>query len=262
VAFAIIMPAVYFPVLIMLLSLIFRGVAFEFRFRDRPHRGFWDHGFAFGSTLATFAQGIVLGAFIQGFETDGHTFTGSSLDCFTPFSIATGICLLFGYALLGAGWLILKTEHGLQARARRWGRIALVGVGIAVLLVSVWTPFVEPAIRARWFGWPNTLLLAPVPLITAVIALATWRALANPAAQVSPFLGAVGLFVMSYLGLAISLWPMIVPHRFTLWEAAASPSTQAFLLVGTLLLLPIILTYTAWSYWVFRGKVRADIGYH
>jgi cytochrome bd ubiquinol oxidase subunit II len=261
-AFAIIIPAVYFPIAIMLLALVFRGVAFEFRYRDSPHRGFWDYGFAYGSLLATFAQGIVLGAFVQGFETDGRNFTGTSLDCFTPFSAVTGLCLVFGYALLGAGWLVIKTEPPLHTRARRWGRFAFGGVAVAVLVVSLWTPFADPGIRARWFGWPNTLLLLPVPLITVAIAWATWRSLNRPDALHGPFIGALGLFAMSYLGLGISLFPMIVPHRFTLWEAAAAPSTQAFLLVGTLLLLPIILTYTGWSYWVFRGKVRADIGYH
>jgi cytochrome d ubiquinol oxidase subunit II len=262
VAFAIIIPAVYFPIAVMLLSLIFRGVAFEFRFRDAPRRTFWDYGFAYGSMLATFAQGIVLGAFIQGFQTDGHTFSGSSLDCFTPFSIATGICLLFGYALLGAGWLVLKTEGALQAWARRHGRWAFLGVCAAVLLVSIWTPVMEPDIAQRWFSWPNILVLAPVPLITLAIAWGTWRAFNRTASHWGPFAGAIGLFVMSYLGIAISLWPMIVPHRFTLWEAASAPATQAFLLLGTLILLPIILMYTGWSYWVFRGKVRADIGYH
>jgi cytochrome d ubiquinol oxidase subunit II len=261
-AFAIIVPAVYFPILIMLLSLIFRGVAFEFRFRDSPHRTFWDRGFATGSLLATFAQGIVLGAFIEGFATDGKTFTGSSLDCFTPFSCLTGICLVFGYALLGAGWLVLKTEGDLQDRARRWGRNAFIGVCIAVLVVSIWTPLAQTDIRDRWFGWPNTLLLAPIPIITALVGWATWRALHNTASHGGAFMGAIGLFAMSYIGIAISLWPMIVPHRFTLWEAASDPSTQAFLLVGTLVLLPVILVYTGWSYWVFRGKVRGDIGYH
>jgi cytochrome d ubiquinol oxidase subunit II len=261
-AFAIIIPAVYFPLLVMLLALLFRGVAFEFRFRDRPHRGFWDHGFAFGSLLATFAQGITLGAFIQGFETDGRTFTGGSLDCFTPFSIAVGVCLVFGYALLGAGWLVLKTEDLLQQRARRWGRFALGGVCVAVAVVSIWTPIMAADVRARWFSWPNIVFLAPVPLVTALIAWATWRSFNRRTAEYGPFIGAIGLFLMSYLGLAISLWPMIVPHRLTLWEAASAPSTQAFLLVGTLLLLPVILVYTAWSYWVFRGKVRGDIAYH
>jgi cytochrome d ubiquinol oxidase subunit II len=261
-AFAIIVPAVYFPILIMLLSLIFRGVAFEFRFRDAPHRTFWDLGFANGSLLATFAQGIVLGAFIEGFKTDGRTFTGSSLDCFTPFSCLTGVCLVFGYALLGAGWLVLKTEGDLQDRARRWGRNAFIGVCLAVLVVSIWTPLVQTDIRDRWFAWPNMALLAPIPVITALIAWATWRALHNSASHGGAFMGAIGLFAMSYIGIAISLWPMIVPHRFTLWEAASDPSTQAFLLVGTLVLLPVILVYTGWSYWVFRGKVRGDIGYH
>ncbi|HXT80383.1 MAG TPA: cytochrome d ubiquinol oxidase subunit II, partial [Acetobacteraceae bacterium] len=247
---------------IMLLALIFRGVAFEFRYRDTPHRGFWDHGFAIGSLLATFAQGIVLGAFIQGFKNDGQSFTGTSLDCFTPFSIITGISLIFGYALIGAGWLVLKTEGALQIYARRWGRFALGGVAVAVLIVSVWTPIMDDDIRARWFGWPNTLLLAPVPLVTILIGWATWRSLGKQDANHGPFVGAIGLFAMSYLGIAISLWPMIVPHSFTLWQAASDPSTQAFLLVGTLVLLPVILVYTAWSYWVFRGKVRADIGYH
>jgi cytochrome d ubiquinol oxidase subunit II len=261
-AFAIIMPAVYFPILLMLLALVFRGVAFEFRFRDAPRRTFWDHGFANGSLLATFAQGIVLGAFIQGFETDGHVFTGGSLDCFTPFSVVTGICLVFGYALLGAGWLVLKTAGLLQQRARRWGRFAFGGVCVAVAVVSVWTPIMEADIRARWFSWPNLVLFAPVPLVTLAVAWATWRSLLRTTSQFGPFAGGIALFALSYLGIAISLWPMIVPHRFTLWQAASDPSTQAFLLVGTLVLLPVILMYTGWSYWVFRGKVRADIGYH
>ncbi len=260
-AFAIIIPAVYFPILVMLLSMLFRGVAFEFRYRDRAHRSFWDHGFCYGSMLATFAQGIVLGAFIQGFQTDGQVFTGSSLDCFTPFSIVTGVCLVFGYALLGAGWLVLKTEGGLQDWARAHGRIAFLGVCAAVLVVSIWTPIAHPDIRARWFDWPNIGLLAPVPIITLLIAWAEWSALARRRSEWGPFVGAVALFAMSYLGIAISLWPNIVPHRLTLWQAASDVRTQAFLMVGTLFLLPVILMYTGWSYWVFRGKVRADIGY-
>jgi cytochrome d ubiquinol oxidase subunit II len=261
-AFAIIIPAVYFPIALMLLALIFRGVAFEFRFRDAEHRTLWDYGFCFGSLIATFAQGIVLGAFVQGFTTDGEVFTGRSTDCFTPFSLVTGLCLVFGYSLLGAGWLVLKTQGELQAWARRHGRTALIGVCVAVLIVSVWTALGQQDIRERWLAWPHIAMLSPVPIVTALIAWATWRALGSPTSEAGPFAGAVGLFVMSYLGLAISLFPMIVPHRYTLWQAASDPSTQAFLLVGTLVLLPIILAYTGWSYWVFRGKVRADIGYH
>jgi cytochrome d ubiquinol oxidase subunit II len=260
-AFAIIVPAVYFPIAIMLVALVFRGVAFEFRFRDSEHKGFWDHGFAYGSTIATLAQGIVLGAFIQGFKVDGRHFTGSSFDCFTPFSLLTGVALLFGYALLGAGWLVMKTEGELQAWARRLGRIAFLGVLVAIGIVSLWTPAVDPGIAHRWFSWPNIAYLSPIPIITALIALLEWRSL-NRQSEAGPFIGAVALFLLSYIGIAISLWPMIVPHYYTLWQAAAAPSTQAFLLVGTLVLLPVILLYTGWSYWVFRGKVRGDIGYH
>lgn len=260
-AFAIIIPAVYFPVAIMLLALVFRGVAFEFRYRDAEHKTFWDHGFSYGSIVATFAQGIILGAFIEGFHVEGRHFVGSSFDCFTPFSLLTGFALLFGYGLLGAGWLILKTEDELQHRARRHARFCLIGVVLAVGIVSIWTPLASPDIAARWFAWPNIALLAPVPIITALIVLAEWRAIASES-HAGPFLWAIALFLMSYVGVAISLWPMIVPHHYSLWEAASSPSTQAFLLIGTLFLLPVILLYTGWSYWVFRGKVRHDIGYH
>jgi cytochrome bd ubiquinol oxidase subunit II len=260
-AFAIIVPAVYFPIALMLVALVFRGVAFEFRFRDSEHKGFWDHGFAYGSTVATLAQGIVLGAFIQGFKVDGRHFTGSSFDCFTPFSLLTGVALLFGYALLGSGWLVMKTEGELQAWARRLGRIAFLGVLVAIGIVSLWTPAVDPGIAHRWFSWPNIAYLSPIPIITALVALLEWRSL-NRQSEAGPFIGAVVLFLLSFIGIAISLWPMIVPHHYTLWQAAAAPSTQAFLLVGTLVLLPVILLYTGWSYWVFRGKVRGDIGYH
>jgi cytochrome d ubiquinol oxidase subunit II len=260
-AFAIIIPAVYFPIAIMLLSLVFRGVAFEFRYRDAERKGFWDYGFSWGSILATFAQGIVLGAFIQGFKVEGRRFVGGSFDCFTPFSLLVGVALVFGYSLLGAGWLIMKTEGDLQVMARRLGRFALIGVSVAILCVSLWTPAIDPAIAQRWFTWPDLAFLSPVPIITAIIAVLVWRALNRPS-EFGPFVGAVGLFLMSYLGIAISLWPMIVPHHYTLRQAASSESTEAFLLVGTLFLLPVILLYTGWSYWVFRGKVRGDIGYH
>jgi cytochrome bd ubiquinol oxidase subunit II len=260
-AFAIIIPAVYFPILLMLLALIFRGVAFEFRYRDAEHRTFWDHGFASGSALAAFFQGVILGSFIEGFHVEGRHFVGSSYDCFTPFSIFTGVGLMSGYALLGAGWLVIKTDGALQDWARALGRRCLIGTAITIIIVSLWTPFIDPHIAARWFSWPNIALLAPVPVITAGLVIYEWWSL-NKNSDYGPFLGALALFVMSYLGIAISLWPMIVPGHFTLDQAAASQSTQAFLLVGTLVLLPVILLYTGWSYWVFRGKVRADIGYH
>jgi cytochrome d ubiquinol oxidase subunit II len=260
-AFAIIIPAVYFPILIMLLALVFRGVAFEFRFKRPRLRRFWDRAFCGGSAVATFAQGVVLGTFIQGFEVDGRHFAGTSLDWVTPFALLTGVALMFGYALLGAAWLVLKTEGALQQWARRTGRVCLIAVLIAILAVSIWTPLANPGIAQRWFSWPNIGLLSPVPVITLLIAVAEWYSFSHDH-DVMPFIGAIGLFLMSFIGIAISLWPMIVPYHYTLWQAASSESTQAFLLIGTLFLLPIILMYTAWSYWVFRGKVRADIGYH
>jgi cytochrome bd ubiquinol oxidase subunit II len=260
-AFAIIIPAAYFPILLMLLALVFRGVAFEFRFKHPGLRRFWDRAFCGGSAVATFAQGVVLGTFIQGFKVDGRQFAGTSFDWVTPFALLTGLALMFGYGLLGAGWLVLKTEGALQNWARRAGRVCLLAVLIAILAVSIWTPLADPGIAQRWFEWPNIGFLAPVPLITLLIAFAEWHSFHRDH-EVVPFLGAIGLFLMSFIGVAISLWPMIVPYHYTLWQAASSESTQAFLLVGTLFLLPIILMYTAWSYWVFRGKVRGDIGYH
>jgi len=260
-AFSIIMPAVYFPILVMLVALVFRGVAFEFRFEDLGRRAFWDRAFHYGSIVATFAQGLVLGAFIQGFQVEGRQFTGGSLDFLTPFSLMIGIALLFGYALLGAGWLIIKTDGALQDWARHKGRFCLLAVLIAIVMVYLWTPLLEPAVAVRWLSWPNLLFLLPVPLATLAVWMWEWRVLGG-SADATPFAVAILLFLLSYLGIAISLWPMVVPYHFTLWEAASSPSTQAFLLVGTLFLLPVILMYTGWSYWVFRGKVRRDIGYH
>ncbi len=260
-AFAIIIPAVYFPILIMLSALVFRGLAFEFRFKGPALRRFWDRAFCGGSAVATFAQGVVLGAFIQGFKVEGRHFSGTSFDWITPFSLLTGLALMFGYCLLGAGWLILKTEGALQQWARQAGRVCLVAVLIAIFAVSIWTPLADPGIAQRWFSWPNIAFLTPVPVVTLLIAFAEWHAL-NRHYEALPFIGAIGLFLMSFIGIAISLWPMIVPHHYTLWQAASSESTQAFLLIGTLFLLPVILMYTAWSYWVFRGKARDGTGYH
>ena len=260
-AFAIIIPAVYFPILVMLLALAFRGVAFEFRFRDAAHVTFWDHAFCYGSVIATFAQGIVLGAFIQGFEVEGRYFSGNSFDCFSWFSLFTGLALVFGYALLGAGWLIYKTEGKLQETARRQGRYCFIAVIIAIIVTTIWTPLMDSGIAHRWFSWPDIVYLSPIPILTAAIACFEWRMLNNQS-ELAPFIGAVALFLICYLGIAISLLPMIIPHHFTLWQAASAPETQTFLIVGTMFLLPVILMYVTWSYWVFRGKVRADIGYH
>ncbi len=260
-AFVIILPAVYFPIMIMLLAMVFRGVAFEFRFNRPALRSFWDTAFCIGSGVATFSQGVVLGAYIQGFRVEGRHFSGTSFDWVTPFALLTGVALMFGYSLLGATWLVLKTEGSLQQWARRAGRVCLIAVLVAILGVSIWTPLSDEGIARRWFSWPNIAFLAPVPVITAALAVFEWYALTR-GAEVLPFVGAMGLFLISFIGIAISLWPMIVPHHYTLWQAASTESSQAFLMIGTLFLLPVILMYTAWSYWVFRGKVRGDALYH
>ncbi len=261
VAFAIIIPAVYFPILIMLLALVFRGVAFEFRFKHVGLSRFWDAAFCGGSLVATFAQGMVLGSFIQGFKVEGRVFTGPSFDFATPFAVLTGVALVFGYALLGAGWLVMKTDGALQAWARRAGRVCLVAVALCIAAVSVWTPLASSVIAERWFGLPNTALLLPLPVASLAVGLYAWHALGRDH-EWQAFAASVALFALSFLGVAISLWPMIVPGHFTLWQAASPESTQAFLLVGTLVLLPTILFYTGWSYWVFRGKVRHGEGHY
>ena len=260
-AFAIIIPAVYFPVLAMLLGLVFRGVAFEFQFKHpRLHR-FWSGGFCVGSAVAAFSQGAILGAIVQGIRVSDRSFSGGAFDWLSPFSVVTGVSLMFGYALLGAGWLIIKGEGDLQVWARSKGRFCLVGVMLGIAAVSIWTPLQDSSIAVRWFTWPAPVILFPIPLAALAIAVLGWRWL-NSDNTGGPFVSAIGLFLLSYLGIGISLWPYAVPRRYTLWEAASSPSTQVFLAVGTLFLLPVIIGYTAWSYWVFRGKLRHDLGYH
>ncbi|MGE5524640.1 MAG: cytochrome d ubiquinol oxidase subunit II [Rhodospirillaceae bacterium] len=261
-AFAIIFPALYFPVLAMLLGLLFRGVAFEFRATARTSRKHWDRAFFWGSLIATFAQGCVLGKYVLGFDVaQGGQYRGTVWDWIHPFVLATGVGLIAGYVLLGATWLVMKTEGPVHEWSRRMARVALFGVLAFIGLVSIWTPLLHERIAERWFSWPNLAYLAPLPIATVLLAAALWRALERRR-DTWPFFAAMGLFLACYLGLAISLFPYIVPHTLTLWEAAAPPRTQAFLLVGTLFLIPIIFMYTGWSYWVFRGKVRADTGYH
>ena len=260
-AFAIIFPALYFPVLAMLLGLVFRGVAFEFRPSAKTSGRLWDRSFFWGSLIATYAQGCVLGQFVLGFQVTGGRFSGTAFDWVHPFVLAVGVGLVFGYVMLGATWIVMKTEGPLRDWARRMARIALFGVLAFILMVSVWTPLMNERIADRWFSWPNLVWFSPVPIVTALLALWLWRALSQKR-DVAPFIAAMGLFAMCYVGLAVSLFPYIVPHALTLWDAAGAPQAQAFLLIGTLFLIPVIFTYTAWSYWVFRGKVRSDSGYH
>ena len=259
-AYAIILPALYFPILLMLVALIFRGVAFEFRAKADTSRYLWDRAFHWGSLLATFAQGVVLGGFIGGFEVQGRDYVGGLFGWLTPFSVMTGLGLIAGYGLLGATWLIMKTEGPLQDWAYDRARAYLIGTLVLIGIVSLWTPFFDRAIAERWFSWPNIAYLSPVPILTALLALGLWRGL-RTRGEIAPFIYAIGLFLLSYAGLAISMWPYVVPRVVTIWEAAAAPKSQIFLLVGIAIILPLTLAYTAYSYWVFRGKVREGEGY-
>lgn len=260
-AYAIVMPALYAPFIVMILALVFRGVAFEYRWRDKAHEPIWDMSFQLGSLTATFCQGIVLGAFIQGIEVDGRAYGGGWWDWLTPFSLLCGLALTAGYSLLGSGWLILKTEDGLRDKAYRLARLSGISTLVFILAVSLWSPFLSPEIAERWFDMKTLLLVSPVPVLTALIAFIFWRSLQKRQDHV-PFPATIGMFALCFAGLGISLSPYIVPRAVTIHEAAAPDASLQFMLVGALILLPLILGYTAWSYWVFRGKINPAEGYH
>lgn len=260
-AYGIILPALYAPLIAMLLSLIFRGVAFEFRFRSRTNAHLWDLGFNVGSTVAAFSQGIALGALVQGIAVEDRAYGGGWWDWLTPFSILTGVALVVGYALLGATWLVMKTTGELREQAYLWASRAAIGTLIAIGLVSLATPLQDPVYMQRWFSWPAMLYTLPVPLFVLACAWVLFRGLAQRRDNV-PFFAAIGLFLLSYVGLGISLYPHIVPPGVTIWDAAAPDSSLAFVLAGAAVLVPIILAYTAYAYWVFRGKTDPNAGYH
>jgi cytochrome d ubiquinol oxidase subunit II len=260
-AYAVLMPALYTPMIAMLIGLVFRGVAFEFRWRTTAARNRWDIAFAAGSLLATLAQGIALGAILQGVHVEARHYAGGWWDWLTSFSLLTGVALVIGYCLLGATWLILKTEGALRDKAYRASWVLLFAMLAAIALVSIATPFLNIQYAQRWFAWPGIILAAPVPLAVAAVTALLMRSLA--AKQDSrPFLLTLALFALSYAGLGISMYPYIVPQSITIWQAAAPQNSQIFMLVGVAGLLPLILGYTGWAYWVFRGKVRAGSGYH
>lgn len=262
-AYAVILSALYIPLALMLLGLIWRGVAFEFRFKaDERHKLFWDRAFMAGSITATFFQGASLGAFMNGFEVDGARFLGGPMDWLTPFSLFTGLALIAAYALLGATWLIIKTEGALQGRMVALSRPVVLVLFAAIVAVSIWTPLAHADIAARWFSLPNIILFAPVPVLVVLVTWALLGRLRQPDPGAAPFLLALFLLFLGYSGLGISLWPNILPPDISIWQAAAPPQSMGFALVGALLIIPLILVYTGWSYYVFRGKVKQGEGYH
>jgi cytochrome d ubiquinol oxidase subunit II len=260
-AYAVIMPALYLPVIVMLLALIFRGVSFEFRWVAKPAHRLWDFAFAAGSIVAAFCQGVILGGLIQGITVVDGKFAGGPLDWATPFALMCGIALVFGYGLIGSTWLIAKTDGSVAAFARRVAPWLLIVVLAFVALVSLWTPVGFERISARWFSTPNIYFLWPVPLVTLLLAWLIWRSLAA-GREVLPFVGVIGIFLLSFLGLGISTFPYLVPPSVTVWDAAATPASQIFTLIGVVFMLPIILGYFVFVFWTFRGKVRMGEGYH
>jgi len=260
-AYAILMPALYAPIVIMLFALIFRGVAFEFRWRTVRAKHLWSLSFFGGSVVAALCQGIALGAIVQGIAIEGRAYAGGWWDWLTPFSLMTGIALIVGYALLGSTWLIMKTTDELKAQATRFAWISGAGTVGLIGIVSLWTPLLNPAFWERWFNWPASAYTVFVPLLTGVCILLLVQGLRR-GHDALPFFASLGLFLLSYVGLAISLYPDIVPPDLSIWRAAAPDDSLAFLLVGAVVLIPLILGYTAYSYWVFRGKTDPKAGYH
>ena len=260
-AYSIILPALYLPVIIMLLALVFRGVAFEFRWIGVSSKPHWTFAFAAGSTLAAFCQGLILGGLIQGIKVENGAFAGSAFDWATPFAVLCGLGLVAGYGLLGATWLVMKTEGRVAEHARTEAKLLLLAVLAFMAIVSLWTPLAFERIAVRWFSLPNILFFWWVPAATALVAFAAWRWL-ETGREVLPFLATIALFLLGYLGLLISNFPYLVPPSLTIWQTAAAPATQVFMLMGTLVLLPIILGYMIFVYWIFGGKLREGEGYH
>lgn len=258
--YSVLLPALYLGVFLLLAGLIFRGVAFEFRFKASPaSKGYWSAAFAGGSTVAALAQGIVVGAYIQGFETENFTYVGGAFDWLTPFTLLTGIGLVLGYALLGSTWLIMKTEGEIQDWAYRVTPKLLAGVLGIFLIISFWTPLVDSFVRDRWFNHLFSIWLLPAGAMGCAYLI--FRSVSKRSEGL-PFVATMGLFIFTYLGLLASKWPYVVPPAYTLYDAASARESQMFLLLGVLFVIPVVLGYTAWTYWVFRGKVRAGEGYH
>ncbi|TXG83823.1 MAG: cytochrome d ubiquinol oxidase subunit II [Sphingomonadales bacterium] len=259
-AYAIILPALYAPLTAMLLGLVLRGVAFEFRWRDPGHRRLWDAAFTLGSMVATFAQGLTLGALLQGITVEGRAYAGGWWEWLSPFSLLTGFALMVGYSLLGACWLNWKTQGALQRQAVTYAGRLGIALLLAIGAVSLATLTLEPRYHERWLSYPGILATAQVPLATIVVTALFYRSLARKR-EVQPFLWALGLFGLCLVGLGVSIWPDVIPARVTIWEAAAPYRSQLFMMIGAGVMVPIILAYTGWAYWVFRGKVGTE-GYH
>jgi len=256
-AYSIILSALYAPIILMLLSLVFRGVAFEFRWQTPRARKIWDRAFALGSLGAAIAQGLALGALVQGIPVEGRAYAGGWWDWLTPFSILTAIGLTLGYALQGATWLIMKTDGRLQRRAYDLAAWLAPAFLAAIGAVSLWTLFLDARYAANWFSWPRILFAAPVPLLVAAAGYLLITGIAREKER-APYFATQALFVLGFAGLGISFYPYMVPNSVTIWQASSPDKSLSFLLIGAAPLLVIILGYTCYAYWVFRGKTPAD----
>jgi cytochrome d ubiquinol oxidase subunit II len=247
-----ILGALYLPVAAMLIGLMLRGVAFELRVKALGwHAELWNWLFWAGSFLASFAQGFMLGRYLTAFQASWG---------YALFALLVGAALCGGYVLLGATWLILRTEGALQKKAMAWTKWGLAWVALGVALVSLATPVVSELVYHRWFDFPETLALMVLPLATLVSWLWVWRCVGR--SDWKPFAGAVAIFVLAFLGLAYSVFPYIVLGWLTLWEAAAHSSALKVVLVGVLIVLPFLVGYTVFAYRVFRGKAKAGLYGH
>lgn len=261
-AYSVILSAMYLPLIFMLLGLIFRGVAFEFRFKALDHeRHIWDKAFICGSLVVAFFQGVTLGAYIDGIKMTGHVFTGGAFDWFAPFPLFVGAGVVVAYTLLGCCWLIWKTEGELQKRMLQLAFPLAWTILATISIISIWTPLTHPEIAARWFTLPNFIWFSPVPA-TVMLTMFLFMQALKSGHDLAPFLYALCLIFLGYTGLGISLWPNIIPPNISIWDAAAAQQSQLFALYGTLVIIPVILSYTVWSYYVFRGKIKVGDGYH
>lgn len=251
--YGLLLPILYMPIMLMLIALIFRGVSFEFRFKARKSKPIWNWIFSISSVAAAFFQGVLLGAFVQGFSINESSMTVNKPDWLTPFSLSTGIALVCGYALLGATWMIIKSTGKLQRTMIHQARGLLILVSVFLIFVSIWTPLHSDEIFHRWYSFPNVFLLSPLPLLASVAIYQVWKNL-NRACEYKPFIYSIVIFLCAYLGIGISVYPYLIPHQVTIWEAAAPDSTLKFILIGVIIMLPLLLAYTLYAYHLFRGK--------
>ena len=257
--YGLLLPILYMPLMLMLISLVFRGVSFEFRFKADKSKPFWNWAFAISSVAATFFQGVVLGCFVQGFTFDESAMIINVNGWLTPFTLLTGVALIMGYGLLGSTWMIMKSQGRLQSKMIHYSKGLLVLVSIFLLFVSIWTPLHSNEIFERWYSYPNFIYLSPLPLLAGIAVFLAWKNLSEQHEK-KPFIYSIVIFLCSYVGIGVSVYPYLIPHQVTLWEAAAPNTTLKFILIGVVIMLPVLLGYTAYAYYLFRGKTNDN--YH